>query len=346
MRVLVTGHAGYVGSVATQELRQAGHDVTGADRSLRAGHAERVDFRDIDTAALSEFDAVVHLAAIDGDAAGEVDPAATEEINHRATSELADRARHAGVRRFVLASSYRVYGSTRGFVDESSPVRPDSAFGLSKARAERDVLAMNRGGDGFATTVLRFGSIFGTAPSMRLDTITNNLTAWATTTRRVRLYSTGAEWRPILHVQAASKVLERVLSSPRGDVAGEVFNVGRSSDNHRVRQIAQVVQDMVPHSMVEFAPGAGQNPCSVQMACNYIQRRVAGLRIGGDVFAAVRNMFLALRNAGVEHSEIATPRFDRAAALRQEIASTPRGIAEAGSTPATVDCGHAVGSPA
>jgi nucleoside-diphosphate-sugar epimerase len=275
MRVLLTGHHGYVGSIAGPVLVSAGHDVVGLDAFFYDGcdllpdavsiPAHRLDLRDLAPELLDGFDAVVHLAALSNDPLGDLDPALTNEINYAATVRLAEAAKARGVTRFVFASSCSMYGAADSstLVDETAPLAPLTAYASSKVDAERSLLALADGD--FSPTCLRFATAYGASPRLRLDIVLNNLAGWALTTGKVRLLSDGSAWRPLIHVEDMAAAIAAVLDAPAEAVRAESFNVGATDANYRVRELAQVVSQAVPGSTVELAEGGGTDPRSYRV---------------------------------------------------------------------------------
>ena len=275
MKVLVTGHHGYIGSVAAPMLREAGHDVTGLDTYFYEGcdflrdGAEvpslRADVRDVTLPLLEGYDGIVHLAALSNDPLGELDADLTLEINFRGTVELARKAKEAGVRRFVFASSCSMYGAsgTDELTTEEAPLRPLTAYAESKVRAE-EALAELADGD-FAPTFLRNATAYGASPRVRFDVVLNNLAAWAFTTGKVHIMSDGTPWRPLVHVRDISTAAAAALVAPVEHVANEAFNVGANSENYRVRELADIVHQTFPACEIEYAEGAGPDPRSYRV---------------------------------------------------------------------------------
>jgi nucleoside-diphosphate-sugar epimerase len=282
MKVLVTGHNGYIGSVLAPLIAEAGHEVTGVDTFFYEGcdftpdlapiTSVRADVRDLGVEDLAGYDAIVHLAGLSNDPLGELNEELTLDINFRATVELARNAKEAGVERFVFASSCSMYGAAAGDerVSEEAPLRPLTAYAVSKVRSE-EALAELVDAD-FVPVFMRNATVYGGSPRLRFDVVLNNLSGWAYTTGRVRIMSDGTPWRPIVHVRDVAHASLAMLEAPADVVRGVAFNVGANDENYQVRDIATIVQETFPDCTIEYADGAGPDPRSYRVDFSKLER--------------------------------------------------------------------------
>jgi len=269
MRVLITGHAGYVGPVMVRLFKEAGHFVCGFDtgyfrecvRKSRAPAPDREivkDVRDVSPSDLKGIEVVVHLAALSNDPMGALNPALTLEINHAASIRLARAAKQAGTSRFIFASSCSIYGAAGDSprpLDETAPFNPVSAYAVSKVKTEADLLQLADGS--FSPVFLRNGTAYGISPRLRFDLVLNNLAGWARTTGTIKVMSDGAPWRPIVHIEDMSRAALAAAEAPRESVHGQAFNIGQADANYRVREIAECVARHVPGARLEITGQTG-----------------------------------------------------------------------------------------
>lgn len=273
MRVLVTGTEGYIGARLAPWLIAAGHDVVGLDAGFYRDGTLYVDpiglpqlprtiYKDLRTVVPKDFegfDAVVHLAELSNDPLGANRPEITFKINHEGSVSLAKAAKQAGVKRFVYASSCSVYGVGSGgdFLDETSPTNPQTAYAKCKVNVERDVKLI--ADSGFCVTFLRNATAYGSSPRMRFDIVLNDLCALAWTKKKIAMVSDGSPWRPIVHVEDIVEAVRCTLDAPTAAVNGEIFNVGATSENYRIREIAEIVAQAFPGCEVSAGPPSGDN---------------------------------------------------------------------------------------
>jgi nucleoside-diphosphate-sugar epimerase len=325
VRVLVTGHRGYIGTILVPMLADRGHDVVGLDTDLYrfSSFGEPppeipnlgMDIRDVALSDLQGFDAVLHLAGLSNDPLGDLDPALTYEINFHASVRLAKLAREAGVGRFVFSSSCSNYGAGGDdFLDESSLLNPVTPYGKSKVMVEWEVSAL--ADEGFSPVFLRSATAFGVSPRLRFDLVLNNLVAWAFTTGVVRLKSDGMAWRPVVHIDDISRAFAAVLEAPRDLVHNRGFNVGRTTENYRVRDLAEIVRETVPGSSVELAPGAGADLRCYRVSCDRLPRTIPGFQPSWTARQGAQELYRAYADTGLVLEDFEGARYRRLQQLR------------------------------
>ncbi len=329
LRVLVTGHTGYIGSVLTPMLMARGHEVTGLDSDLFekcvfAGSMAnvpnlRMDIRDVPGQAVVGFDAVIHLAGLSNDPLGDYRPHLTNDINYLASVRLARLAKDAGVKRFVFASSCSNYGAAGDtFLDETSEFNPVTPYGTSKVLVERDISQM--ASEDFSPTFLRASTAYGMSPKLRFDLVVNNLTAWAFTTGEVHLKSDGTPWRPIVHVEDIAQAYIATLEADRTLVHNRAFNVGTTSENYQIREIAAVVRDVVPGSRIGFADGAAPDVRNYRVDCNLISKTLHGFKPQWTLRRGVEQLYSAYKSTGLKLEDFEGKKFKRIAHIKDLVA--------------------------
>lgn len=325
MRILVTGHKGYIGSVMVPMLVARGHHVHGVDSDLFQRCTFGVpapqiretlrDIRDLTVHDLHGYDAVIHLAGLSNDPLGDLDPELTFEINHRGTVNVARLAKEAGVRRFLFSSSCSNYGASDDtLLDEDAPLRPVTAYGRSKVLAEQGLAEL--ADRDFSPTYLRSATAYGVSPRLRFDLVLNNLVAWAHTTGSVHLKSDGSPWRPIVHIEDIARAYLAVLDVAAEIVHDRAFNVGVPGENFRMRELAEIVRDTVPGSDVGFAEGASPDARCYRVSASRLTSTVPAYKPVWTARAGAAQLYTAYKKVGVTLDEFEGRKYRRIDHLR------------------------------
>jgi nucleoside-diphosphate-sugar epimerase len=327
VRVLLTGHHGYIGSVLLPLLLDGGHEVVGLDSFLYEGcdfgednaavvPVIRKDVRDVTAGDLDGFDAVLHLAALSNDPIGDLNPECTYAVNHRASVSLARAAKRAGVKRYLFSSSCSLYGAAgRDWIEETADFNPVTPYGESKVLAERDIGLL--ADEEFSPTFLRNATAHGLSPRHRGDLVVNNLTAFAYATGEVLMQSDGTPWRPLVHIEDIARAFLGLLVAPREQVHGEAFNIGADEENYQIADVARIVEQVVPDSRIAFAAGAGPDKRSYRVSFAKFERAFPELHPRWTVRASVEQMLAAYREHDLRIEDFAGSRFMRVARLRE-----------------------------
>ncbi|NRB08245.1 MAG: SDR family oxidoreductase [Richelia sp.] len=269
MKVLVTGTEGYLGCLLPPLLMERGYEVIGVDTGFYkvgwlyngtgvTAKTLNKDIRHISAEDLQDVEAIVHMAELSNDPTGQLAPQITYEINHQGSVRLAKLARQVGVRRFIYMSSCSVYGvATEGDIIESSPVNPQTAYAECKTLVERDVQPL--ADDDFSPTFMRNATAFGASPRMRFDIVLNNLAGLAWTSKEIKMTSDGTPWRPLVHGLDICKAIACALDAPRDIIHNQVFNVGDTANNYRVKEIAEIIADIFPDCKLIFGNNGADN---------------------------------------------------------------------------------------
>jgi len=326
MKILVTGHKGYIGTVLVPMLQEHGYQVVGLDSDLYErctfgdGLPEvpelRKDIRDVDAADLDGFDAIIHLAALSNDPLGNLNPELTYEINHKASLRLGTLAKQVRVPRFLFSSSCSTYGAAgEQMLTENATFNPVTPYGNSKVYVERDVAKL--ADDNFSPTFLRNATAYGVSPRLRFDIVLNNLVAWAYSTGRVLIKSDGTPWRPIVHVEDISRAFIAALKAPRDIVHNQAFNVGRNAENYRIRELAEIVEEIVPGCQIDYAKDGSPDKRTYRVDFSKIMEMLPEFKPQWDARKGAQELYEAYKQANLKLDEFEGPKYKRIDHIRQ-----------------------------
>ncbi|HEV2547904.1 MAG TPA: SDR family oxidoreductase [Stellaceae bacterium] len=330
MKILITGSEGYIGSVLGPYLLRHGHDVRGIDCGFYCDgqlfdpgeprpQLTAKDIRHLDTADVTGSDAVVHLAELSNDPLGEHDQRLTYDINHRGSLNLALICRAAGVRRFVYTSSCSVYGAgDEGVKTEESAPNPQTAYARSKILVERDVHAMAN--ERFTPVFLRNATAYGASPRMRFDIVLNNLAGHAWTSGEIKMTSDGTPWRPLVHVNDICEAIKLALEAPREAVHNQIFNVGSSEQNYRIRDIAEIIAEAFPGCTVTYGRPSGDNR-SYRVSFDKIGRHLPAFRCQWTAESGARQLREIFQRIGMDREIFNYRAFTRLQQLKHLLAT-------------------------
>ena len=329
MKVLVTGHRGFIGTVMIPILLKEGFDVVGLDTDLYryctygddpiSIPSINKDVRDVAPDDLRGFDAVVHLAALSNDPLGNINPALTYDINHLASVRIAEIARQVGVKRFLFASSCSMYGKAGDdILDETANFNPVTPYAKSKVYVERDVAPM--ASDSFSPVFLRNATAYGVSPRIRFDLVINNLVAWAHTTGKILMKSDGTPWRPLVHIEDITQAVVCALKADREVIHGLAVNVGSNDENYQMRDLAEMVRETVPNCAIETEDGAGPDERCYRANFDKIHRVFPNFKTKWTARMGVEQCYQSYLKHGLNSEEYEGVKYKRIAHIEQLIA--------------------------
>jgi nucleoside-diphosphate-sugar epimerase len=330
MKVLVTGHRGFIGTVMVPKLVEEGFDVVGLDSDLYryctyGDSPQEVptilkDVRDVEKEDLKGFDAIIHLAALSNDPLGDINPDLTYDINYKASVRIADIARQVGVKRFLFSSSCSMYGKAgEEVLSETADFNPVTAYAKSKVYVERDTREM--ASDSFSPVFMRNATAYGVSPRIRFDLVINNLAAWAYTTGRILMKSDGTPWRPLIHIEDITQAFICALRAPRETIHNLSVNVGDNNENYQMRDLAQFVKETVPNCEIDYADGAGPDTRSYRVNFDKIHSVFPDFKTRWTAKMGVEQCYQSYVKFGLDKDDYEGIKFKRVAHIKNLISS-------------------------
>jgi nucleoside-diphosphate-sugar epimerase len=325
-RILITGNRGYIGSVLTRMALDAGYEVKGLDSDLFEDcdfgspppACEQVvkDLRDVELSDVAGVDAVLHFAGLCNDPLGDLAPDLTMDINFRASLTVAKLAKKAGAKIFIMASSCSLYGASGdAMIDETAQFQPLTQYARSKAMVEEAVSALAT--RNFSPVFLRNATAYGVSPRLRLDLVLNDFVAAAHSTGVISIKSDGTPWRPIVHIEDIARSCLAVLEAPRPAVHNRAFNVGRNEENYQVRDLAEIVRDVIPGSRIEYSPGGGPDLRCYRVDFSRIARELPGFQPQWNAQRGAEELYEACRRNQLTAEDAQGPKYRRLARVRE-----------------------------
>ena len=329
-KIIVTGHTGFIGSLMVPLLLEKGYEVVGIDTKYFGQDCEFYPpvkgFTEIikDTRKLTEKDiegayAICHLAALSNDPLGDLDEQLTYDINHLASVEIAKMAKKVGVEKFIYSSSCSLYGIADGDValDETADFNPVTAYAKSKVYSERDIVPMAT--DDFSVTFMRNSTAYGISPKLRIDLVVNNLVGWAVTTGQIKIMSDGTPWRPLVHAEDIARAFIAVIEAPKKVVNRQSYNVGLSSENFQIKDIAKMVGDVVPGCSVVITGEHGSDSRSYKVNFDKIARDLPNFKPKWTLKKGIEEVYEAYKKYGMDEDKFTGRYFIRLKQLQYHI---------------------------
>ncbi|TWT87505.1 UDP-glucose 4-epimerase [Pseudobythopirellula maris] len=328
MNIFVTGHLGYIGVHLVELLKAAGHRVTGCDLGLFEGcewepfvrpDVELLkDVGDVTEGDLEGHDALCHLAAISNDPMGDLNPEITLSVNRDKSVELARRAKSAGVGRFLFSGSCSVYGAGEKLdLEETDPLNPLTAYAQSKIETEERLWELSD--DGFSTASLRNATAYGHSPMLRIDLVVNNLLGSALSYGEIRIKSDGSPWRPLVHCRDIARAFVAFAEAPREAIHNQAINVGGNQENYQVRDVGDLVKQLIPTAEVAYTGEVGEDPRNYRVKFDKLGKLLPGFKLQYTLASGMEELHRAMVDHGFNKIDFEGDRFVRLRTLRDRM---------------------------
>ncbi len=328
MKVLVTGHRGYIGPHLVKLLKEAGHRVVGVDIGYfddchweplpEADKEIHADFRSLSERDLDGLDCICHLAAISNDPMGELDEKLTYDTNRDGSIELARRAKKAGVPRFLFSGSCSVYGKGETLdLDESARFNPVSAYAVSKVETEKNVAPL--ADSNFSPAFLRNATAYGYSPNLRIDLVANNLLACAIARGDIRIMSDGSPWRPLIHCKDIARAFVQFAGAPRETIHNQAVNIGANDQNYQVRDVGDAVQHLVPGAKIVYTGEVGPDPRNYRVNFDKLCAMFPGFRLEYNLQTGLDELLEKYREHHFTLKDFEGDQFVRLRALKKRL---------------------------
>lgn len=328
MKVFVTGHKGYIGPHLISLLKKQGHTVTGCDICLfEESEVEEViqpdaelikDIRDITINDLKGHDCLIHLAAISNDPMGDINPQITYSINKDGSINLAKLSKEAGIKRFLFSSSCSIYGKgINNDLDESAAVNPLTAYAISKIEVEKKLSEM--ADENFCPVFLRNSTAYGYSPMFRIDLVVNNLLSCAVAKGDIRIMSDGKPWRPLIHCKDIARAFIALAKAPDEKVRAKAINVGANEENYQVKDVADIVQQLIPSAKIVFTGEVGSDPRDYRVNFDLLYKILPDFKLEYTLQKGMEDLFGKLKSMNFSENDFDGERFIRLKLLRKNL---------------------------